>query len=126
MGVARRRGTEDLPVLLNGPRCVCKLCKNASTDLSPLSAAPNDRYAGKLPWAKYLKVREGDEVVGKQPSSRTCLICLNVYNALGAAFMHCHRSRPQGEETSPSGASEVSISHGHARDTGFLQLSKVP
>ena len=66
---------------------VCKMCKGLSTLQSPLaSAAISDRYGGLHPWAKYIKQLITDEEGSRQmrvPSSKLCLICYNVWRALG-------------------------------------------
>jgi hypothetical protein len=75
---------DDLPVLLDGTKCVCKLCKSTSTDTLALPGGHGaERYGGRLPWAKYKRVVSEGEVLGKQPVAKLCLVCVNVYNALG-------------------------------------------
>ena len=64
----------------------CQLCNSKSMDDNPLEAAdpfetPQDL---KLPWKSYerRKTPEGDTV--RVPSGRLCMICFNVYRALGS------------------------------------------
>ena len=63
----------------------CCLCNSKSTDLSPIELeAEEDRMLqGRLPWGKYRKVltTEGDTM--RVPEGRVCLVCLNVFRALG-------------------------------------------
>ena len=59
---------------------VCKLCSHKSNEKSPLL---HDRIpsGGFRPWKYYKKSEDGES---KLPEGRYCLICANVFKALGA------------------------------------------
>ena len=63
----------------------CLLCNGSSTDQSPLEYTDDvfPEVHGRLPWRSYekAKTKEGDTV--RVPSGKLCLICFNVYRALG-------------------------------------------
>ena len=66
----------------------CKMCKSVSTAESPLASATiSDRYGRLNPWAKYMKqtvtAEDGSKRQMRVPSSKLCLICYNVWRALG-------------------------------------------
>ena len=67
---------------------VCLLCSAKSTDASPLEYLGEDlshqEVSGRLPWRAYEKVKEDGEPV-RAASGRCCLVCFNVYRALGAS-----------------------------------------
>ncbi|CAK9111622.1 Uncharacterized protein SCF082_LOCUS51789, partial [Durusdinium trenchii] len=76
---------------LRKPRC-CQLCNGRSTDESPLEYPTDEIFPeveGRLPWRSYEKAKEEDsgETV-RVPSGRLCLICFNVYRALGLHKEH--------------------------------------
>jgi hypothetical protein len=63
----------------------CKMCRGLSNERSPLvDATGADRWGGYRPWGHYSKVR-GDqgEVIGRKADGKLCLLCINVFNALG-------------------------------------------
>eukprot|EP00435_Cladocopium_sp_Y103_P068297 s554_g31.t1 len=64
----------------------CLLCNGTSVDENPLETAdPFETTQDlKLPWKSYEKKQtpEGDTV--RVPSGRLCMICFNVYRALGS------------------------------------------
>lgn len=65
---------------------VCILCNAKSTDQSPLEYVDEipAEAGGRIPWRSYEKVRAADGESVKVPSGKLCLICFNVYRALGA------------------------------------------
>ena len=88
----------------------CKLCNGLSTDHTPIHVSLadavgracdsedrlSDQYGGFLPWAKYRLVREDPSPDGKKgapiartPDGKVCMICLNVFKALGATYLIC-------------------------------------
>ena len=73
------------PVLIvHDPPATCRLCQTVSTSLSPLPDATNeDRYGGLIPWQKYQQIPGGVGLQQKRPVGKQCLVCLNVYRALG-------------------------------------------
>ena len=91
--------------------CQCSLCNSMSTDASPLAAASDlDKYAGRRPWNKYRKIsyqEEGQEdaVVYRVAEGRLCLICRNVFCAMG--LQHKYGSTKEYfQQISGSGAKE--------------------
>ena len=79
-------GLARISLTLRKPRC-CQLCNGRSTDESPLEYLTDEIFPeveGRLPWRSYEKAKEEDsgETV-RVPSGRLCLICFNVYRALG-------------------------------------------
>ena len=79
-------GLARISLTLQKPRC-CQLCNGRSTDESPLEYPTDEIFPeveGRLPWRSYEKAKEEDsgETV-RVPSGRLCLICFNVYRALG-------------------------------------------
>ena len=73
------------PVLIvHEPPATCRLCQSQSTSPSPLPDASNeDRYGGLVPWHKYQRIPGPAGLVQKRPVGKQCLVCLNVYKALG-------------------------------------------
>ena len=77
-------GLARISLTLRKPRC-CQLCNGRSTDESPLDYATDELFPeveGRLPWRSYEKAKEEASAV-RVPSGRLCLICFNVYRALG-------------------------------------------
>jgi len=75
-----------LPVVVQGAKCCeCKMCRAKSSDISPLvDARKTDRWGGWHPWAHYIKVSTEDGGgAHRQPNGKVCLLCINVFNALG-------------------------------------------
>ena len=74
----------------------CCLCNEKSTSKSPLKEASDlDRWGGRRPWSKYRKVAH-EQSVFRVPEGKLCLICRNVYYALGlqhkyASYADYHR-----------------------------------
>lgn len=65
----------------------CCLCGCCSVDESPLEY-PDDifpEHQGRLPWRSYEKVKNSDGDTVRVPSGKLCLICFNVYRALGSS-----------------------------------------
>ena len=64
----------------------CVLCNAQSTDESPLEYTDDifPESQGRIPWRSYEKVRATDGESVRVPSGKLCLICFNVYRALGA------------------------------------------
>ena len=66
------------------PSCCC-LCDTASTAPTPLPD-PDPSLGGTIPWGKYRVVtREGESY--RVPEGRICLVCLNVWRALGQPYV---------------------------------------
>ena len=64
----------------------CLLCNTSSTDESPLTYGDDEvslEVQGRVPWRSYEKARADDGEVYKVPSGKLCLVCFNVYRALG-------------------------------------------
>jgi hypothetical protein len=61
----------------------CNLCGCKSNEKSPLLGGDekHDKYGGFRPWKYYRKVADGK---AKTPEGQYCLICSNVFKALGA------------------------------------------
>ena len=68
-----------------GKMARCFLCRRKADELSPLvKASATDQWGGFVPWCHYNKVRNpAGVVIGKKPSGETCMICKNVYKAIG-------------------------------------------
>ena len=63
--------------------CKCCLCNAASDEFSPLKgSSEDDKYAGRRPWNKYKTVSDAAAAY-RVAVGRLCLICWNVYRALG-------------------------------------------
>ena len=66
------------------PSCCC-LCDTASTAPTPLPD-PDPSLGGTIPWGKNRVVtREGESY--REPERRICLVCLNVWRALGQPYV---------------------------------------
>ena len=61
----------------------CLLCNSTSTEGSPLDATEEAAVDMALPWRSYEKVKTDDGDTVRVPSGKLCLICFNVYRALG-------------------------------------------
>ena len=48
------------------------------------SALSEDKWGGRRPWLYYVKSVDADDVIHKSPSGKCCLICFNVFRALGS------------------------------------------
>ena len=74
-----------LAIVMSVKVVACKLCRAEASEASPLkSANPNDRFGGYRPWGHYSKVRnDHGECIGRKPDGKVCLLCINVFNALG-------------------------------------------
>ena len=72
----------------------CTLCNAKSTDESPLEYTEEifPEVQGRIPWRSYEKVKMDDGEQVRVPSGKLCLICFNVYRALGF-FAACLSSR---------------------------------
>ena len=79
-----------LPVIIFG-LVNCKMCRAACNDRSPITnAAPRDQWGGYRPWGHYSKVRDDTgEACSRKPDCKLCLLCINVFNALGRALSSC-------------------------------------
>ena len=64
---------------------VCKLCGCKCNDPNPLDNDKDDRYGGLRPWLYYKKNKDK---TAKSPEGRYCMICFNVYKALGLDLKH--------------------------------------
>lgn len=80
---------EALPVCYTARKArKCLLCACTSTDESPLTYGAESmehmEFHGRMPWRSSEKIRldDGDKV--RVPSGKLCLICFNVYRALGS------------------------------------------
>lgn len=67
---------------------VCILCNCKSTDESPLEYSEDvfPEANGRVPWRSHEKTRDEEGEMVKVPSGKLCLICFNVYRALGAVI----------------------------------------
>jgi len=63
----------------------CLLCNSTSSDDSPLEVTEEAAVDMALPWRSYDKVKQGDGDTVRVPSGKLCLICFNVYRALGTS-----------------------------------------
>ena len=68
--------------------CKCCLCGSSSLDPTPLVSKLDEAAAmppdgGKRPWAKYRKCTPAGEDSVRVPEGRLCLLCFNVFRALG-------------------------------------------
>ena len=61
----------------------CLLCNSTSSDESPLEVTEEAAVDMALPWRSYDKVKTADGDTVRVPSGKLCLICFNVYRALG-------------------------------------------
>ena len=61
----------------------CLLCNSTSSDESPLEVTEEAAVDMALPWRSYDKVKQDDGDTVRVPSGKLCLICFNVYRALG-------------------------------------------
>lgn len=61
----------------------CLLCNSTSSDESPLEVTEEAAVGMALPWRSYDKVKTADGDTVRVPSTKLCLICFNVYRALG-------------------------------------------
>ena len=61
----------------------CLLCNSTSSDESPLGVTEEAALDMALPWRSYDKVKTADGDTVRVPSGKLCLICFNVYRALG-------------------------------------------
>jgi hypothetical protein len=68
--------------------CYCKMCRASCNDRSPMSnATSRDQWGGLRPWGHYSKVRDdAGEAINRKPDGKLCLLCVNVFNALGRAL----------------------------------------
>ena len=85
-------GMAALRVCYTSRKCrQCTLCNAKSTEESPLEYAEEifPEVQGRIPWRSYEKVKADDGEQVRVPSGKLCLICFNVYRALGfsAAFI---------------------------------------
>ena len=64
---------------------VCLLCNGRSVDESPLQTEESwaDPEDSKLPWKSYDKKKNSAGDTVRVPAGKLCLICFNVYRALG-------------------------------------------
>ena len=89
---------KGLPIIMKGSTMKapvgkmarCFLCRRKADELSPLvKASATDQWGGFVPWCHYNKVRNpAGVVIGKKPSGETCMICKNVYKAIGYRTMY--------------------------------------
>ena len=61
----------------------CLLWNSTSSDESPLEVTEEAAVGMALPWRSYDKVKTADGDTVRVPSTKLCLICFNVYRALG-------------------------------------------
>ena len=61
----------------------CLLCNSTSSDESPLEVTEEAAVGMALPWRSYDEVKTAHGNTGRVPSTKLCLICFNVYRALG-------------------------------------------
>ena len=80
--------TALLVIIFKGKKvAICKLCQARADEPSPLMGAhASDQWGGLRPWAHYIKVKEDGKVVGRAPNGKVCMLCTNVFNALGFAL----------------------------------------
>ena len=67
----------------------CQLCNCSSSDESPLDYVGEEIFpeaSGRVPWRSYDRVKAQDGETVRVPSGRLCLICFNVYRALGSSI----------------------------------------
>ena len=90
----------------------CFLCKRKANDPSPLvSARPDDKYGGKVPWNSYKKVKKDGKVV-RIPKGNICLISRNAFNAIGYHITYGYKGKMKNYKkaiAAPNGGPEIHL-----------------
>ena len=90
----------------------CFLCKRKANDPSPLvSARPDDKYGGKVPWNSYKKVKKAGKVV-RIPKGNICLISRNAFNAIGYHITYGYKGKMAGYKkavAAPNGGPQIHL-----------------
>ena len=90
----------------------CFLCKRKANDPSPLvSARPDDKYGGKVPWNSYKKVKKAGKVV-RIPKGNICLISRNAFNAIGYHITYGYKGKMKNYKkaiAAPNGGPQIHL-----------------